>query len=109
MFASQLGIRLMLLVGSSIPRPASYEVMSAITSLQVTNNDDTGDGFQITLSLGKGTLPWYSLINSGDLDIFNRVIIAVAMGVMPEVLIDGVITNHQMNPSNEPGMSTLTV
>jgi hypothetical protein len=109
MFVSQFGIRLMLLVGSTIPRPASSEVMTAITSLQVTSDDDTGDGFQISFSLGKGKLPGYGLLDRGELDIFNRVIIAVVMGVMPEVLIDGVITNHQMSPSNEPGMSTLTV
>lgn len=109
MFAGQLGIRLMLLVGKNIPRPASYELMSAITQVQVNNSDETGDGFQISLTLGKDKLRDYTLLKSGDLDIFNRIIIAVVMGVIPEVLIDGVITNHQLTPSNDPGMSTLTV
>ena len=109
MFVSQLGIRLMLLVGVNVPRPASYETMAAIKQVQVNTSDETGDGFQISLSLGKDKLQDYTLLKSGDLDIFNRIIIAVTMGVMPEVLIDGVITNHQLNPSNDPGMSTLTV
>ena len=108
MLTSQLGIRLMLLVGE-VPRPASYETMTAITQVQVNTSDETGDGFQVTLTLGKGTLQDYTLLKSGDLGIFNRIIIAVVMGVMPEVLIDGVITNHQVTPSNDPGMSTLTV
>lgn len=108
MLASQFGIRLMLLVGD-IPRPASYELMSAITQVQVNTSDETGDGFQISLTLGKDKLQDYTLLKSGDLNVFSRIIIAVVMGVMPEVLIDGVITNHQISPSDDPGMSTLTV
>jgi phage protein D len=37
------------------------------------------------------------------------VILAVQAGAIPEVLIDGVITHHQLAPSDEPGQSTLTV
>jgi len=33
----------------------------------------------------------------------------VLIGVVPEVLIDGIITHQQFQPSNEPGQSTLTV
>ena len=36
-------------------------------------------------------------------------IIGAVLGVIPEVLIDGIITHHQLAPSNEPGKSTLTV
>jgi phage protein D len=39
----------------------------------------------------------------------TRVVVGVLLGISPEVLIDGVITHHQLQPSNEPGMSTLTV
>lgn len=109
MLTNQLGIRLMLLLGSSVPRPASYEIMSALTQVQVNTSDETGDGFQVSLTLGKDKLLDYALLRSGELGLFNRVIIAVVMGVVPEVLIDGVISNHQVSPSNDPGMSTLTV
>jgi hypothetical protein len=40
---------------------------------------------------------------------FNRVIIQIWQGVIPQVLIDGFITKSQLNPSDEPGASTLTV
>jgi phage protein D len=33
----------------------------------------------------------------------------VVLGAAPEVLIDGVITHHQVRPDNRPGASTLTV
>jgi len=109
MFANNLGIRMILLIGATVPRPAPPEVMSAITRVQVTNSDESGDGFQMTLTMGKGKIPDYTLLKGGSLNLFNRVIIGVFLGLMPEVLIDGVITNHQIAPSNEPGMSTLTV
>jgi phage protein D len=98
----------MLLVGT-VPRPASYELTSAVSSVQVTCSEETGDGFQITFTLGKGRFPDYAALKSGELELFNRVIVAVVLGVMPEVLVDGVITNHQVAPSSDPGMSTLTV
>ncbi len=108
MLTNLLGVRLILLMGQTIPLPASYDVMSALTRIQVTNDAQSGDGFQITFSLGKGALD-YGLIQSGALDPFTRVIIGVLLGAAPEVLIDGVITHQQIAPSPEPGMSTLTV
>lgn len=109
MLASQLGIRLMLLLGKSIPLPAPYEVMKALTRAEVTNDDVNGDGFQITFALTKTKLGEYDLLQGGALDPPTRVIIAVILGITPEVLIDGIITHHQIAPSNDPGQSTLTV
>lgn len=108
MLTSLLGIRLIVLTGQSVPLPASYDIMSALTRVEVTNDAETSDGFQMTFSLGKGALD-YSLMQSGALDPFTRVIIGVLLGASPEVLIDGVITHQQIAPSPEPGMSTLTV
>ncbi len=109
MLENKLGIRLMLLAGATIPTPAPASVMSAITSVEVTNNEETGDGFQLSLTMAKGKIPDYTVLGGGTFNLFNRVIVAVFMGVMPEVLLDGVITNHQLSPSAEPGQSTLTL
>jgi len=109
MLESLLGIRLMLYVGNTIPLPAPAEVLSSFISAQVTNDSAQGDGFQLTFSLTKGPAFDYTILQSGALDLFNRVVIAVVIGVLPEVLIDGIITHHQLAPSNEPGKSTLTV
>ena len=38
MLTSQLGIRLMLLLGKSIPLPAPYEVVRALTRAEVTSS-----------------------------------------------------------------------
>ena len=109
MLTSLLGIRLILWMGSPIPTPAPYEVMSALSSVEVINDMDTGDGFQITFALGKGKDAEYGLLKNGALEPFSQVVIGVLMGASPEALINGVITHHQVNPSNDPGMSTLTV
>jgi len=109
MLTSQLGIRLILLLGQSVPLPAPRDVLDALQSVTVTNDAQGGDGFQITFSLSKSQPTDYSLLQSGALAPSTRVIIGVLLGVTPEVLIDGIITHHQHAPSNEPGRSTLTV
>ena len=108
MLTSQLGIRLIIWAGATVPLPAPPEVLSALTRLEVTNDARDGDGFQITFTLAKETTE-FTLVQSGVMETMNRVIIGVLMGVMPEVLIDGIITNHELTPGNEPGSSTLTV
>jgi hypothetical protein len=103
------GARLQLLVGSTVPTPAPYPVMDALVGVEVTNNDNERDGFQMTFSLGKESLLDYGLLREGYLDPPNRVIVAVSIGVSVQTLIDGVITHHQVVPSNRPGDSTLYV
>ena len=41
--------------------------------------------------------------------IFSQVVIAVVVGASFQVLINGVITHHQIDPHPEPGRSTLTL
>jgi hypothetical protein len=108
MLTDLLGIRLVLLVGKTIPLPASYEVMSSLGSVEVTNDAQGADGFQITFSLSKGLLD-FSLLLTGTFELGTRVVIGVVLGALPQVLIDGIITHHQVSTNNEPGMSTLTV
>jgi hypothetical protein len=108
MLTSELGIRLMLWTGSTIPTPPRPGVIAALTRAQVTNDEDSGDGFQLTFALGHDGLADWDLLD-GSLDPMKRVLIAVVLGVVPEVLIDGIITQHSITPSNEPGRSTLTV
>jgi len=110
MLSSQLGIRFLLWIGKTIPRPAPYEVMNAFTGAEVTSDvKQSGDGFQLSFTIGKNKRGEYSLLQSGALDPDARVIIGVRLGIMLEPLIDGVIYNHQVSPGEQPGTSTLTV
>ncbi len=105
-----LGIRLQLLIGQpDVPLPAPYEVVDSLVSLSVTNNDRERDVFHMVFNLGRDSLLEYGLLRSGALDVKNRVIIKVIFGVLPQVLIDGIISKHQVVPSNEPGRSKLYV
>lgn len=109
MLTSQLGIRLILWMGKAVPLPAPLFVSEALQSVQVSNDAKGGDGFQITFHLTKEAGLEYNFLASGICDPMTRVIIGVAMGVLPEPLIDGVVTHHELTPSNEPGQSTLTI
>ncbi len=109
MLQSILGIRLLLLVGKTVPLPAPVGVSNALVRVEVTNDSEHGDGFQMTFTLGKDTVVDYGLLLGGLLDPFNRVIVGVLIGALPEVLIDGIITHQQVQPGSQPGHSTLTV
>jgi hypothetical protein len=108
-------INAVLMVGSSIPLPAPESLSRAIESIEVTNNDEGRDGFQIVFSVGRSTSDPtqnpldFSLIDSALLETFNRVIIMVIFGFVPVVLLDGIITHKQFKPSSEAGQSKLTV
>jgi hypothetical protein len=109
---SELGVQLRLLVGKDRPEPAPAEIMEAFQSAEVTPSDRGPTGFQLTFSVGRsGTadLPDYSLLSSTKLEPFSRVILTVRFGIREEVLVDGYVTDQQLNPGNEPGTSTLTL
>ncbi len=106
------GIRLQLLIGGpTIPKPAPLEVMDSLIDLEVTTQDRELDGFQMTFSIGRKKKPSneYSLLQGEILNPSNRLIIEIIIGVKQYVLIDGIITHHQVLPSNQPGASRLIV
>ena len=109
MLSDLLGIRVIMLIGDTVPLPASASVMNALEEIEVTNDADHGQGFRMTFRLSRGPLLDYELVQSGTLAPNKRVVIGVAFGVVPEVLIDGIVTHHQVQPSNDPGRATLTV
>lgn len=104
-----LGTRLQLLVGPSVPLPASYEVMDALRSIDVRTSDSGQDGFQMTFAIGYDTPLGSNLLTFQTFEPLTRVIIMVIDEGMPSVLIDGLVTDQQVVPSNRPGESQLTV
>jgi len=103
------GIHLTLMIGPAVPIPAPRAVLEALQSVQITSAKDKA-GFQLVFAADKGSTLLDVLLPSGYLDpITTRVIVVVTLGGFPHVLMDGVITRHELNPSSEPGQSTLTV
>jgi hypothetical protein len=109
MLTSVLGVRLVLWMGKTIPLPAPFEVQDSLLKVEVTNDDENGDGFQLTFSLGKDKSMDYSLLLSGVLEPFTRIIIGVILGATPEALIDAVVLHHQILPGNDPGTDKLII
>ncbi len=109
MLSSQLGIRILLLIGPTIPIPVPSILTGALARAEVQTDERGNDGFQLTFSLSKDTPLDYTTLLNPILAAMNRVVVGVMMGVMPEVLIDGVITHHQFSPGSDPGQTTLTI
>jgi hypothetical protein len=105
------GIYMQLLLGPAVVAPAPADIVQAIKSVEVTNTDAGRDGFQIAFSIGRDSNNplEYSIFRRMLVKPFTRVVIMAALGVKRKILIDGFITNHQFNPSDAPGESTLTV
>lgn len=104
-----LGLRLLLQIGPTLPLPAPPPVAEALRSVEVQMSNGGRDGFQLTFALGRDALVDSSLLASGIFDPPARVVLTLLLGVAPEVLIDGVITDVQVSTSPQPGESTLHV
>lgn len=100
------------MMGPGIAVPVPPDIAESLKSVSVTNNDTGKSGFSLTFNVGRAApldMIDYNLLTNPLLRPFTRVVVVVTFGVLPQVLCDGVITNIQLSPSNEPGASTLTV
>jgi hypothetical protein len=103
------GLYLTLLIGPAVPIPAPQPVLEALQSVQV-NTSGERSGFQLTFTVGKNSPLQSALLPAGYFDpITTRVIIVATLNGIPNVLIDGFVTRQDIQPSDEPGKSTLTI
>lgn len=103
------GIGLKLLIGPAVPAPAPPEVMEAFESAEITSGTDRS-GFQLRFRVGPRSLLQTTLLPAGYFDpITTRIIVMVTLRGLPQVLVDGIVTRHEMAPSNTAGQSTLTL
>jgi hypothetical protein len=103
------GIHLTLLIGSVVPVPVPQEVLDALTDVTVTNSDYGTSTFQLTFQISN-TSPLHTLflLSGGSISPILRVIIVVTLQGTPTVIMDGVITNHEIKPgaaSEQPLLS----
>lgn len=110
--SAQSGIRMTLLIGPLLPAPAPFSVIRALDSAQVSYTAAGNMSFGMTFRVGRGgagdSLD-YDLVRTGLFKAFNRIGLVLFVAARPLILMDGIITNIQLNPSNQPGASTLTV
>jgi hypothetical protein len=87
-------------------------VIESLTDVTVTATaaPDQDSGFELNFSLEKNSLlPTIFLLVGGAMPPIVRVVVMVTMGGLPEVLIDGVMTQAQVQPGSEGKPSTFTV
>lgn len=105
------GVYLTLMVGPVVPVPVPQVVLDALTgiSVRVTAEHGRQSGFELNFSLSQRS-PLHTLfLLSGAVPIpLIRVVIIVTLKGLPNVLIDGVVTQQQVS-AGEGGRATLTV
>ncbi|PSJ43355.1 hypothetical protein [Allosphingosinicella deserti] len=102
-------LTLSLLIGPAVPIPAPQDVIDALTGITV-NHDATRSGFQLTFAVSKDSPLLTTMLPVGYFDpISTRVVIIATIGGFPHVLMDGLVTQQQLQPSSDPGESTLTI
>jgi hypothetical protein len=103
------GIDLTLMIGPAVPVPVSKEVLDALTSVKVTSTTEGPSGFELTFTLSnRSPLSTLFLLSGGASIPLVRVMILVTINATPEVLMDGVMTNHEVTP-DQSGNFMLTV
>src|SRR6201999_2826896 len=101
------GVHLTLMIGPAVPIPAPRSVIDALISVQVTNGKDRS-GFQLTFAVSKKSPLITTMLPAGSFDpMITRVIVIATLGGFPNVLMDGIVTRQEMQPSSDPGKSTL--
>lgn len=104
------GVHLSLMIGPVVPVPAPKVVIDNLESVEVTVRDEGASVFQLSFSLSnKSPLQILFLLTGGAPLLFMRVIVIVTLSGKPEVLMDGVITHHQIKPGEGGSRSTLTI
>ena len=103
-------VQVSLMIGPAVPVPVPAEVVDAIESIAVTSSTTQASGFQLTFRLSnRSPLHTLFLLSSGSPIPLVRVIILVKVAGTTTVLMDGVMTDHEVSPGSAPGVSTLTV
>lgn len=105
-------VRLELKIGNKETRPVPAHVVAAIESLEIRQGDDGPSSWQIVFKIGRISredVSDFSLFRDETIKLFNRIVMILHLYSETKVLMDGLITQIQMQPSDEPGASRLTV
>src|ERR1043166_1128625 len=102
-------VQMTLLIGPGVPVPAPRLVIDALSSVQITSGGER-TGFQLKFAVSKTSKLQTTMIPAGYFDPgVTRVIVAVTLGGIPNVLVDGIVTRQEVAPSNDSSHSTITI
>ncbi|MBN1569763.1 MAG: hypothetical protein JXA73_18100 [Acidobacteria bacterium] len=104
------GVHLTVMIGPAVAVPVSQPIVDALTDAQITCASDGRSGFQLTFRIStRSSLHTLFLLSGGAAIPLVRVILVATVNGTPEVLIDGVVTNHQVSPGSDAGHAALTL
>lgn len=105
-------LKLGLYLGRIYPSKAPASIVNAVQQVTVEHGDSAGNqGFSITLKADRGSYAAqdYALMSESLLKPGRRVVITVTLNATPRVLMDGIISQVQLAPSQGNQAGTLTV
>ena len=98
------------MIGPAVPLPVPQALVDALERVSVTTPSDGPSGFQLQFSIGRDSpLQTIFLVSGGSSIPMIRVVLIATINGAAQPLIDGVMTNHELQPSAGEGNSTLTV
>lgn len=104
------GVNLTLMIGPVNPVPVGNDVLEALTDVSVITSTAGPSVFTLNFELSTNSpLHTLFLVSGGASIPMIRVIIAVTLNGQTDVLIDGVMTKHDVKPGSSPNTSSLSV
>ncbi len=105
------GVQLTLMIGPGFPVPVPPFVLDALTEISVSHDDNGRSGFMISFEVSKDSplQILYLLGGGGSIVPFMRTIILITMNGNTNVIMDGMITDHQLQPGSGSNRALLSI
>ena len=102
------GLHLTVMIGPLIPVPVPEAVTDALDAVTI-DTDENETNFQISFRLGKRSALATLFLITGGVPLPLRVVLLATMNGLPQVLVDGLVTNQQVSPGSDGGDAVLTL
>jgi hypothetical protein len=101
---------LTLMVGPVMAVPAPKALVDAFVSAEVTESATGKSGFQLTFTLADQSVlqTFFLLVGSSPVPIL-RVILMANFGGLPQVIVDGIVLHHEVQPDAMEGSASKLV
>lgn len=110
---SLFGTHLTIFAGPGVPLPLPSSALEALDSIEISSGTSERSGMQAQFKAGRGStlmdIADYPIMNTIGLKAGARIIVMLTLGVVPQVLFDGIVTQAQLSPGQGQGDGTLAV
>lgn len=106
------GLHVKILAGTAVPRPLREDLLTGLQKLEVKQTSESRTVFSMSFVVGRSRpqdMLDYPGFHAEQLRANSRVIVTVAFGFVPQVLIDGFITQVRFGLGAKPGRAEIEV